>query len=100
MCGHRGHTEGELSQEQSAEVRMGKEPLDVAMTKPGGQGSWVIYLTATYDVWLQGQRRAKGGIQTGADPEVNGADQSGEERDGGEGQVGGLPAVTEGLSLQ
>ena len=39
---------------------MGKEPLDVAMTKPGGQRSWVIYLTATYDVWLQGQRRDKG----------------------------------------
>lgn len=34
------------------------------------------------------------------DPEVNGADQSGEERDGGEGQEGGLPAVTEGFSLQ
>lgn len=42
---------------------MGKEPLDVAMTKPSGQGSWVIYLTATYAVWLQGQRRAKGGIR-------------------------------------
>lgn len=25
--------------EQSAEVKMGKEALDVAMTKPGGQGS-------------------------------------------------------------
>lgn len=79
---------------------MGKEPLDVAMTKPSGQGSWVIYLTATYAVWLQGQRRAKGGIQTGVDPAVNGADQSGEERDGGEGQEQGPQAVTEGFSLQ
>lgn len=47
----------------------GKRALDVAMTKPGGQGSQVVYLTATYDVWRQGQRRAKGGIQTGVDPE-------------------------------
>lgn len=79
---------------------MGKEALDVAMTKPGGQGSQVVYLTATYDVWLQGQRRAKGGIQTGVDPEVNGADQSGEKRDAGEGQERGLPTLTEGFSLQ
>lgn len=34
------------------------------------------------------------------DPEVNGANQSREERDGGEGQEGGLQAVTEGFSLQ
>ena len=34
------------------------------------------------------------------DPGVNGADQSGEERDRGEGQEQGPQAVTEGFSLQ
>ena len=57
MCGHRGHTEGELDQEWSTEVRMEKEPLDVAMARPGGQGSWVIYLTLVYGY------KARGGVR-------------------------------------
>ena len=60
---------------------MEKEPLDVATARPGGKGSRVIYSTPTSGVRLQGQRRGKGGIQTGVDPGVNGAEESGEERE-------------------
>lgn len=33
----------------AAEIRREKEPLEVATEWPGGQGSWVTYLTPTYE---------------------------------------------------
>lgn len=50
----------------------------------------IIYSTPTYDVWLPGQMRAKGEIKTGVDLGANDAEESGEERDGCEGQDGGV----------
>lgn len=89
---------GELDQERSAipcgrgqDGKKKKKPLDVAMATPG----W----PTPYDVWLSGQMRTKGGIKTGVDLGANGAEDSGEERDGGEGQDGEVPAVTKGVSL-
>lgn len=98
MRGHRGHTEGELDQEWSTEVKVGKRAIRCGH----GKAWWPRQLGHLFDtcVGLQGQRRGKGGIQTGVDPGVNGADESGEERDRGEGQDGGVPAVTKGFSLQ
>ena len=40
-----------------------------------------------YDVWLSGQMRAKGGIETGVDLGASGAEESGEERVEGRGRM-------------
>lgn len=96
--GHGSHTEGRTgsgtvshTMRQRSGWKKKKKPLDVAMATPG----W----PTPYDVWLSGQMRTKGGIKTGVDLGANGAEDSGEERDGGEGQDGEVPAVTKGVSL-
>lgn len=93
--GHRGHAEGKAGSgmvSHTTRQRSGwkTKPFDVAMARLAGQGSWVIYSTPTYDVWLPGQMRAKGGSKTGVDLGANGAEESREERDGCEGQDGGV----------
>lgn len=56
-------------------------------------------MTLTHGVWLQSQRKGEGRIQTRVDPGVNGVDERGEGRDGGEGQDRRVPALAQRFSL-